>query len=96
MSKQKLPCSIQNEDGSVTVQLKEPFKYGETQFTELKFKKPKAKHLKGLDINRMSMDDILLLGANLSGEPSPVIGELGMADTFHIVEVIGDFLPAGE
>lgn len=96
MSKKQRPTRLPNEDGSVTVLLKEPLREGEELVEELKIQVPKAKHLKGVDLSNMNIDEILKLASKLTAYPPVILGELGMDDLFMVSEVIGDFLPAGD
>lgn len=93
MSKLNEPAVLENEDGSKTIRLVEPVKHGQEMLEQITFKKPKAKHLKDLNLQNIKFDDFLKLGGAISGNPPSVMGELGMEDAFAMVEVISDFLP---
>lgn len=80
--------------GTKTVKLQHPFKVGETEYTELEFKRPKARHLRGLPLEP-DMGDILDFAAKLCGEAPHVIDELDAEDVMAVAEVVADFLPAG-
>lgn len=92
MKKLVLPASIENADGSVSVQLAEPIIFGEEKIEVLKLQKPKAKHLKNLNLKEMKMGDFMALIAVLAGQFPQVIDEMGMKDLIFCTEVIGNFL----
>jgi hypothetical protein len=81
-----------NERAPIKVlQLSEPVQFGSETITELKFQKPKAKHLKGRTSDDMEYQ--LRIVANLTGQPTVVIDELCLADTMEALKVVGEFLP---
>lgn len=98
MSKAELPMRVSNEDGTVTVKLKEPVsrKGADENIEELRLKKPKARHIKHLNFDNITFEDLLMVGSKVSGEPMSVIDELCIEDTMEVVGVIGDFLPSME
>ena len=75
----------------LTVKLSEPMQFGSETIAELKFRKPKAKDFRGLQMP-LSMGALLDLAGHLAAQPKSVIDELGLADTKKVLEVIGDFL----
>lgn len=77
-----------------TVKLKRPFTIGETEYSELTFKRPKARHLRGLPLDP-DMGDILDFSAKLCGEAPHVIDELDAEDVMEVAAVVADFLPTG-
>jgi len=94
-SKSKKPFSTTNADGSITVHLKEILTLGDETLGELTLAKPKAKHLKGVNISNMRADELIQLASKLSAHPPAMIGELGMQDFVFVSGVIGDFLGGG-
>lgn len=92
MSKAKLPLTKINPDGTVTVCLHDPIQVGEETVSELKFKKPKAKHLRGLDLGKMNVDDFLKLASNLTAEPPSTLDELSFKDLAEVTGVMNSFL----
>jgi len=93
-TKAKLPHRKANPDGSVTLLLLEPIIYGEEEKLEqLDFIKPKAKHIKKMNLDDKSIEGILLIAGKLCGQPPSVLDELGMHDLMEIGEVIDSFLP---
>lgn len=78
-----------------TQSLKEPVTVGSETVTELKFKKPKAKHLKALRLGNADMSDMLTIVSRLTGQPSTVVEELSWEDALEAVAFVGKFLPAG-
>lgn len=98
MDKSVLPKNATvNEDGTVTLKLSEPIKYGkDTVYEQLIFKKPKAKHIKKMDLQNLKMEDVMGLAGKLCGEAPSVLDELGMTDLFALGDVINYFLPDGD
>lgn len=94
-TKAKLPLVVNNADGTVTVRLKEPARFGDDVAVELVLSKPKAKHLKGLNLKEMKADELILLAAKLSGQFPQLIEDLGMDDFLCVAGVVGDFLGGG-
>lgn len=92
-TKAVLPQSLKNADGSVTVKLKEPITFGEELIEELRFIKPKAKHIKNLNLKEMKMADMIALMGVLSGQFPQALDELGMHDLIFCSGVIESFLP---
>lgn len=92
-TKAALPFSTQNPDGSVAVKLKEPITFGEELIETLTFIKPKAKHMKNLNIKDMKMSDMLALMSVLSGQFPQALDELGMHDLIFCSGVLEGFLP---
>lgn len=90
-TKAVLPLSIENADGSITVKLKEPISFGDERIEELKFIKPKAKHIKSLNLKDMKMSDVLGLMSVLSGQFPQALDELGMHDVTFCTAVIERF-----
>ncbi len=76
------------------VKLKHPIEWGEGNLiTELRFKKPKAKDLRKLNITNMTFGDMLDLIATLTNQPKSLIGELDTKeDLERVMTVVGDFL----
>ena len=92
------PENKTNKQGEVfdphVVKLKHPIEWGEGNLiTELRFRKPKAKDLRKLNMTNMTMGDILDLVAMLTNQPRSLIGELDpKEDLEKVMAVIGDFL----
>lgn len=91
-AKKKLPSRVLNADGSETLYLREPLTFGEESIDHLIIKKPKAKHLKGVDLNKMGIDTTLAVLSKLTGQFPQALEELGMADLGAATEVVKDFL----
>lgn len=80
--------------GPVTVKLKEPIAFGTETITELSIRKPKAKDFRGLPM-QPAFGDLLDLAGRLSGQPRPVIDDLGAEDVMEVLNVVGNFMPGG-
>jgi len=74
----------------VTYKLKKPIQFGSDTITELTFKPPKFRHLKGLPAGD-EMGALLLLAMRLSGQPEQVIGEMDLEDISGVAEIVGNF-----
>lgn len=78
----------------VTVKLREPITFGTQVIDELVIRKPKGKDFRQLPMEP-GMGDILDLAGRLSGQPKPIIDELGAEDLLEVMNVVGGFLPGG-
>ena len=74
------------------VKLREPIQFGSETITELKFKKPKAKHFRKLSTSD-GMDATLTLASKLCDQTPSVLDELSVDDMAEVIEVIDGFLP---
>lgn len=79
---------------NIKVPLSEPLKLtGGTEITELVMARPKAKHLRTMQMTtKPSMGMLLDLAAELAGLTAEEIDELEAADTMEVVEKLGPFL----
>ena len=98
MSEQaKLPGDVKNVDPEIispnkdkhgdklVIKLEHPIEYGENNIVkELSFIRPKAKHMRNLNIQNMKMGDMIDLIATLSKEPKSLIDELEIVDLQNI------------
>lgn len=91
-TKMVLPSSVTNPDGSVTVKLKHRIQFGEEIIEELKFVRPKAKHLKGLDLKAMTSDSMITLMSKITAQFPQALDELDLSDFVFCTEVIESFL----
>lgn len=93
-----LPYSLEQPDGSVELHLKERIVWGESSFDRLTFIKPKAKHIKKMDLQKVNLGDIMDLGARLAKEEdvsTAMLDELCIEDLMKMAEVISGFLGGG-
>lgn len=87
-----------NEDGSKTITLSEPLDFAGKSLTEITVKKPKAKHLRGVNLKAMITDYDVEAFLHLLAQLSPEIesttmgGELGIDDLIRIIAGMSDFL----
>lgn len=92
----------ENEDGTVTISLREPLSVGSKRIEELTFQKMRAKHMRGqtLTPGKIEWDLLIVVASRLTGEAPPVLGELAGADLADVLEVtnrfLSSFLPTGE
>lgn len=84
---------VKNDDGSKTITLLFPFKYGDRQITDVTIKRFKGKHLKTLSEKRTIGEMLLLAGKNMA-EPPAFFDEMDGEDVAALMEVMGDFLGA--
>ena len=79
-----------------TYTLKEPIVFGSETINQITLQKPKAKHLKGLNLQNLKFDDFLVIISNLSDMPTSQVEEMGLEDTFDLVDVVTGFLDNGQ
>lgn len=79
---------------TIPVQLGTPVTQGEEEYRVLEIRKPKARDLRDLPM-QPKMGDMFNLVADLAGVPYSVIDELDWADTEKVMDVVGNFMPAG-
>ena len=77
----------------IVYQLKVPIVFGSLTISELKFKKPKLKHLRALDGIDGNMGIIAVLVEKLAGLTPLEVDELDPADFEGIAEIVKSFLP---
>lgn len=84
-------------DDQRVVTLDHPFVWADEQVTTITLKRPKAKHMRGLNIKRLESetDEMFKLVQKLIGEPPAFIDELDFSDIQKIMEVVEDFLSSG-
>jgi len=78
--------------GPVTVKLSEPIEWGDDVIKELVLKRPKAKHVKNMDIKNPRIADMLGIAAKLSGHSTAVLDELCTEDMNKVLEAVGELL----
>lgn len=82
-----------NIDKSITLKLATPIEIGDDVVLEhLTIKPPKAKHVRSMRLDEISMNEMLNLAGKLSGQPPSVIDELVMEDTYAVITAVSDFL----
>ncbi len=72
----------------------EPIIFGSQTISELVFKKPKAKHLRGIP-QKPSVGDCLDFAGRICGQPNVVMDELSIPDMNAVLGVIEGFLGDG-
>lgn len=77
---------------SATVKLKYPIQFGSETITEITIPPIKAKHLRGLKLDNMGMDEILGLLGKVTSMPDSQIDELSVVDVMELGEVLTSFL----
>lgn len=76
------------------LKLKEPIKQGEELITELEFKIPHAKDMRGMSLEP-KFSDILDLAGRLCGHPPSVIDQLSAPDAMEVAAIVGNFITNG-
>lgn len=76
------------------LKLKEPIAFGSETVTELRIRAPKAKDFRRFPMEP-TMGDVLDMVGQLSGQPKPVIDELGLEDLAEVTQIVGNFIPGG-
>lgn len=83
------------DDTRTTYTLTSPIQFGSETITALHFRPPRARDFKGLTLQSQTVDDTLVLAGRLSGQPSPVLDDLSVADLMGVSEIIAGFIPGG-
>lgn len=76
----------------IEVKLREPIQFGSETISAMTLQKPKAKHLRGMNLTDMKMDDFLNLIGKLSGLTDSQVGEMALDDLYEVIEVVTPFL----
>jgi len=79
----------------ITVKLKAPISRGENSeaVQELIFsREPKVGDLKGIRLDNIRTDDLIMVAGRLCNQPPSVMDKLSLADAINVVEVIMPFL----
>lgn len=84
---------MEAKDKEIIYKLKVPVKWMEGVVKEVKFTTPKAKHLKGIDMQKMNADEIILICGRISDLPSPFFDEIDWKDLIGVTDIITGFLP---
>lgn len=87
----------ENDDGSVTIDLRVPVMHGSEQIERMTLKRLKGKHMRALGggMEKAGMAEILSLAGRVSGLPPVVVDELDAVDCVVVAEVIGGFFESG-
>lgn len=80
--------------GAQVIHLKQPITFGSETIASLTLRKPKAKDFRKLPMEP-NFGDILDLIARLSGQPAPVIDEMGAEDLMEVAALVEGFMPGG-
>ncbi len=80
-----------------TLKLIHPIEGSEgTETTELKFRRPKAKDIRGVDLENLDMDGVVAICKKIIvGEPPMLVDEIDLADLVPLAELVADFLEGG-
>lgn len=89
---QKFDVNYLADEDVVLIELDHPIEFGSEKYTELKIKCPTWGNLKGIDLERLTMDTIMLLASRLSGLSSQRIEKLKRKDIRKVIEAVSYFL----
>lgn len=77
-----------------TIELAHPLEFGGEEIRELRIRRPKAKDLKGLNLENLTGDVVIELLARLTELPAKVIEDLDWEDLGPAMEVVEGFFGA--
>lgn len=80
-----------DEKGRTVYPLKTPIQWGTDTIGELRFRKLKAKDLRGMPIEGRTMSHVLDVVGKVCGQPAPVIDELSAEDLQEVSSIVGVF-----
>lgn len=80
-----------------TIKLKHPFEWGDETISEIELPRPKAGHMRGLNVKRLQeeTDEMFKLVQKLLNQPPKFLDRMDFVDVQTIMEAVGDFLPSG-
>jgi len=86
----------ENQTPIKTIKLEYPFEFGKEEITEVHvMRRPKAKDMKGINLQEMTADAQCKLLGRITNLMTPVIEEFDLADFKTLSEAVADFLPSG-
>lgn len=79
------------------VKLDHPFTWADEQVTEISVPRPKAFHMRGINIKRLESetDEMFKLVQKLLGQPPKYLDQFDFVDVQKIMEVVSGFLDNG-
>lgn len=80
----------------VIYKLKTPVEVEGAKVERLEFKPPKGKHIKKINLQNISMTDLMEVGAKISGQTPKVFDEMYAEDVMACNEIVADFLVPGQ
>lgn len=83
---------------NIEIKLDHPFQWGEQEISSISLPRPKAKHMRGLNVKKLSeeTDEMFKLIQNLINEPAKFIDNIDFEDIQKIMETVSDFLDSGQ
>ena len=86
-----------SEQESRVVELQYPVQHGSEQLKQLTLsRRLKAADFRGIKVDEIMFDDMLMLVSRLFAVPTSVVDQLDSVDFFSAVEVVNTFLPSGQ
>lgn len=80
----------------IVIELTEPIRYGSEEITRIEFNIPmRGKHIKGINIEAVTTDDLAKVAGRLTGYPPSVIEDLLSPDYLRVIGVVSGFFGAG-
>jgi len=81
---------------AVIYKLKTPIEVNGATIERLEFQPPRGKHLKNINLQNISMADMMNVGAKISGQLPKVFDEMYANDVMACNEIVADFLAPGQ
>lgn len=91
MAEQPKPKYDVDDSGRTVYPLKSPIQNGSDTITELRFRKLKAKDMRGFPMENRTMGHVLDIVGKVCGQPPNVIDELSAEDLEEVSSIIGVF-----
>lgn len=80
----------------VIYKLKTPVELNGATVERLEFQPPKGKHIKKINLQNISMTDMMEVGAKISGQVPKLFDEMYAEDVMACNEIVADFLAPGQ
>ena len=77
------------------VTLKSPIKFADREITVFEFRELRAKDMRSIKLNSMTIGDLLDVAGQLCGEPRPILDLMTPEDTLRVVTLMGNALAPG-
>lgn len=81
--------------GTYSLRLSRAVKHGDRELSSLEGRRPCARHLRALPVEKPTMGDWIEVFARSSGTPSAVIDQMDGADVLRVVALVGFFIGGG-
>lgn len=78
------------------LKLKHPIQFGSEEIKIINYRRPRAKDMRGINMNNLDFGSVLDIFAKMSDQPPPAIDEMDAEDAIKAVEVFSSFLGVGQ